>query len=55
MSLYFHIGNFLQGVSIQIQTLKEDWLEFANDKKNEDEDLKKLREIMLFHRNAFEY
>ena len=39
MSLYFHIGNFTKGVSIQIQTLQKDWLEFANDKKTEDEDL----------------
>ena len=54
MSLYFYIGNIIKGVTIQIQTLREDWLEFANDKKTEDEDLKKLREIMLFHQNAIE-
>ena len=55
VSLYFHVGNFIKGVSIQIQTLKGDWLEFSNDKKTEDEDLKELREIMLFHQNALEY
>ena len=55
VSLYLHIGNSLKGVNIDLQILQEDWLEFANDKKSENEDLKKLRDLMLFHKSAIEY